>query len=89
MVSLLTIMPKNRGFVDSKKCLPGNVPVNFLRVFGATILRKAEAVLHGAQTGLLMVIAVRLAGWKPSSHKVSDQAFLRNAISTAHTPSAM
>jgi len=30
-----------------------------------------------------MVIEARFAGWKPSSHNVSDQLFLRNAISTA------
>lgn len=81
-------MQKNHGFVDSKKCLPGNVAVNFWREFGAKNSRIAEPVLHGAQTGQLMVIGARLAGWKPSSHNVSDQVFLRNAISTAHTPSA-
>lgn len=63
IVSLLTIVHKNHGFVDSKKCLPGNFPIsfsgNFWRVFGATILRIAEPALHGAQAGHMMVIGAK------------------------------
>jgi len=29
IVSLLTIVQKNHGFVDSKKCLPDNFPFSF------------------------------------------------------------